>query len=54
MEVLFERSKAQATISCRICAANYMTMTSGNDYAVLTEAIDVYSEWIDECEKVND
>jgi len=54
VEVLFERSKAQATVSCRICAANYMTMTSGKRYPVLTEAIDVYSEWIDECAKVND
>lgn len=48
VEVMFERGKGQATISCRICAANYMTLTSA-----LTEAIDVYSEWIDECEKVN-
>jgi len=53
VEVLFENSKGKATISCRICAANYVTLTNGEGYSALTEAIDVYSEWIDESAKLN-
>ena len=53
VEVLFERAKGKATISCRMCTANYVTLTNGTRYTVLTEAIDVYSEWIDECAKIN-
>mmetsp|Transcript_11264 Transcript_11264/g.42046 ORF Transcript_11264/g.42046 Transcript_11264/m.42046 type:complete len:122 (-) Transcript_11264:66-431(-) len=36
-------------LKCRICGAEYQTSIS-----YLSEAIDVYSEWIDECERVND
>jgi|UniRef100_U5FUJ7 transcription elongation factor Elf1 len=35
-------------ISCSICHAGYETKLTP-----LTEPIDIYSEWIDECERVN-
>ncbi|KAK8350811.1 hypothetical protein V6Z12_A06G233400 [Gossypium hirsutum] len=34
--------------SCRICQESFSTVVTA-----LTEAIDIYSEWIDECERVN-
>ncbi|KAL4199682.1 hypothetical protein AMTRI_Chr03g146130 [Amborella trichopoda] len=34
--------------TCRICQENFSTTITA-----LSEAIDVYSEWIDECERVN-
>ncbi|XP_038896920.1 transcription elongation factor 1 homolog [Benincasa hispida] len=34
--------------SCRICQESFSTTITA-----LSEAIDVYSEWIDECERVN-
>uniref|UniRef100_A0A804N8M3 Transcription elongation factor 1 homolog n=1 Tax=Zea mays TaxID=4577 RepID=A0A804N8M3_MAIZE len=34
--------------SCRICQENFSTTVNA-----LTEPIDIYSEWIDECERVN-
>ncbi|CAJ1939196.1 unnamed protein product [Sphenostylis stenocarpa] len=34
--------------SCRICQESFSTTITA-----LTEAIDIYSEWIDECERVN-
>ncbi|XP_040952224.1 transcription elongation factor 1 homolog isoform X1 [Gossypium hirsutum] len=34
--------------SCRICQESFSTVITA-----LTEAIDIYSEWIDECERVN-
>ncbi|KAF3336940.1 transcription elongation factor 1 [Carex littledalei] len=34
--------------NCRICQENFSTTVNA-----LTEPIDIYSEWIDECEKVN-
>ena len=46
VEVRF--SKGKASISCRICCANYEMLINN-----LTEPIDVYAEWIDECEKQN-
>ncbi|CAA7040931.1 unnamed protein product [Microthlaspi erraticum] len=33
---------------CRICEESFSTTITA-----LTEAIDIYSEWIDECERVN-
>ncbi|KAI3841164.1 hypothetical protein MKW92_044170 [Papaver armeniacum] len=36
------------TVVCCICDAHYSTKIHH-----LTEAIDIYSEWIDECERVN-
>jgi transcription elongation factor Elf1 len=35
-------------IKCRVCDANFQTQTN-----FLTEAIDIYSEWIDACEEAN-
>mmetsp|Transcript_18697 Transcript_18697/g.33834 ORF Transcript_18697/g.33834 Transcript_18697/m.33834 type:complete len:80 (+) Transcript_18697:1460-1699(+) len=46
VEVLTKQGKA--SLSCRVCAANYETKLTP-----LTEPIDVYSEWIDECERQN-
>ena len=34
--------------NCQICQESFSTTANA-----LTEAIDVYSEWIDECERVN-
>ncbi|KAK1604279.1 hypothetical protein QYE76_027952 [Lolium multiflorum] len=34
--------------NCRICQESFSTTANA-----LTEAIDIYSEWIDECERVN-
>ncbi|KAJ9690552.1 hypothetical protein PVL29_012945 [Vitis rotundifolia] len=34
--------------SCRICQESFSTTVTA-----LTEPIDIYSEWIDECERVN-
>ncbi|MCL7034332.1 hypothetical protein MKW94_005072 [Papaver nudicaule] len=36
------------TAICYICNAHYSTRINK-----LTESIDIYSEWIDECERVN-
>mmetsp|Transcript_18645 Transcript_18645/g.29230 ORF Transcript_18645/g.29230 Transcript_18645/m.29230 type:complete len:84 (-) Transcript_18645:206-457(-) len=41
-------SKNLANLECRHCKASYQTITNP-----LTEPIDVYSEWIDECEAIN-
>ncbi|XP_074576167.1 transcription elongation factor 1 homolog [Curcuma longa] len=34
--------------SCRICLESFSTTATA-----LTEPIDIYSEWIDECQRVN-
>ncbi|XLT39554.1 hypothetical protein HN873_070846 [Arachis hypogaea] len=34
--------------SCRICQESFSTTVTA-----LSESIDIYSEWIDECERVN-
>lgn len=36
------------SVSCGICRESFST-----NVTALTEAIDIYSEWIDECERVN-
>lgn len=48
IEVKISKKDFKAQINCRICKCNYNTKANG-----LTEPIDVYSEWIDECEKIN-
>mmetsp|Transcript_26945 Transcript_26945/g.32707 ORF Transcript_26945/g.32707 Transcript_26945/m.32707 type:complete len:85 (-) Transcript_26945:536-790(-) len=35
-------------VSCRICGEKFQTTIDN-----LSEPVDVYSEWIDECERVN-
>ncbi|KAJ4839820.1 hypothetical protein Tsubulata_010034 [Turnera subulata] len=44
----FDKKEMTGTVECSICMAKY-----GTKITYLTEPIDVYSEWIDECERVN-
>ncbi len=48
VEVQIIKKEALAIIKCRVCTSNWSMKWSS-----LVEPIDVYSEWIDECEKVN-
>ncbi|CAG9334876.1 unnamed protein product [Blepharisma stoltei] len=48
VEVLFQKTLGKASISCRVCAATWDTKVTA-----LSEAIDVYSDWIDECARRN-
>ncbi|RCV20493.1 hypothetical protein SETIT_4G060100v2 [Setaria italica] len=43
-----DRKDRIAKAACRICSENYFTSAHA-----LTEAVDVYSEWIDACELAN-
>ena len=43
-----DNKKQIANISCRVCTSNFKTKKTA-----LTDPIDVYSEWIDECERIN-
>ena len=43
-----EKKEMIASVSCRVCGNFYKT-----EYHQLIEPIDIYSEWIDECEKAN-
>mmetsp|Transcript_10240 Transcript_10240/g.12219 ORF Transcript_10240/g.12219 Transcript_10240/m.12219 type:complete len:122 (+) Transcript_10240:46-411(+) len=47
-EVKFDHKAQTALIRCRICTERFQMKTNN-----LTEPIDVYSEWIDETERVN-
>lgn len=47
-EVKIDRSRNMGRISCRICLEEYQM-----EINYLTEAIDIYSSWIDACESVN-
>ena len=38
----------QGTVNCTVCNVSYSTKIGK-----LSEEIDVYSEWIDQCEEVN-
>ncbi|XP_077221244.1 transcription elongation factor 1 homolog [Tasmannia lanceolata] len=49
VECTFDRDNKIGMTSCRICQESYSTSING-----LTEAVDVYSEWLDECERIND
>ncbi|KAK9157353.1 hypothetical protein Scep_003927 [Stephania cephalantha] len=49
VDCTFDKDNKLGTLSCRICQESYSTPINP-----LTEAIDVFSEWIDECERVND
>ena len=46
VEVKFSNDEALATIQWRMCLAKFQT-----EIHHLTQPIDVYCEWIDECEK---
>ncbi|KAK9764123.1 hypothetical protein K7432_008632 [Basidiobolus ranarum] len=43
-----EKDSKIGHLSCRICSASFQCMIN-----YLSEPIDVYSEWIDACEKIN-
>ncbi|RWR90478.1 transcription elongation factor 1 [Cinnamomum micranthum f. kanehirae] len=49
VDCLFDRGNKIAELSCGVCKESYNTSINN-----LTEAVDVYSEWIDECERAND
>eukprot|EP00345_Euplotes_harpa_P014020 CAMPEP_0168343528 /NCGR_PEP_ID=MMETSP0213-20121227/16158_1 /TAXON_ID=151035 /ORGANISM="Euplotes harpa, Strain FSP1.4" /LENGTH=129 /DNA_ID=CAMNT_0008350863 /DNA_START=8 /DNA_END=397 /DNA_ORIENTATION=+ len=48
VEVSIDNSQGVANIKCRVCLAKFQT-----EIHHLTQPIDVYCEWIDECEKLN-
>ncbi|KAL5576661.1 hypothetical protein UlMin_018360 [Ulmus minor] len=43
-----EKKEMIGILTCTICSENFSTTIT-----TLTEPIDIYSEWIDECERVN-
>lgn len=43
-----DKDRSFAEIKCNICSASYSTNTHK-----LTQPVDVYAEWIDECDAVN-
>ncbi|KAL0486489.1 transcription elongation factor 1 [Acrasis kona] len=48
VECKLDRKTSVGAVRCRVCAADYqMRITS------LMEPVDVYGDWIDECDKVN-
>jgi transcription elongation factor Elf1 len=47
-DVKIDKDRSFAEIKCNICAASYTTNTHK-----LTQPVDVYAEWIDECDAVN-
>ncbi|KAJ3683337.1 hypothetical protein LUZ60_013564 [Juncus effusus] len=49
VECKIDLKNAVGEATCRICQESYSTSVNA-----LTEPIDIYSEWIDECEKVNE
>lgn len=48
MECRIDMKNLIGEASCRICQESFSTTVTA-----LTEPIDIYSEWIDECERVN-
>lgn len=48
VECKFDMEKMVGLAVCYVCKARF-----GTNITPLTEAIDIYSEWIDECERVN-
>jgi len=49
VECEIDREKNIGVVECRVCHVSYQMVTNA-----LTEPIDVYHEWIDECEAVGD
>lgn len=43
-----DKSRNSALISCRVCSERYQTTIN-----FLSEAVDVYNDWIDSCEQAN-
>lgn len=48
VECVLNMHKSIGTIKCRICDTKFQTSIN-----FLTEPIDIFSEWIDECEAIN-
>jgi len=48
-EVKLDRTRNTGRIWCRICLEDYQSAIN-----YLSEAIDVYSDWIDACERANE
>ncbi|CAN8245944.1 unnamed protein product [Cochlearia groenlandica] len=48
VECIIDMKNLLGKAECRICGESFSTTITA-----LTEAIDIYSEWIDECERVN-
>ena len=46
---LRDRVKKIGSLQCRVCNAEYQALIN-----YLSEPIDVFSEWLDECERVAD
>eukprot|EP01083_Nonionella_stella_P014525 40773_1 len=49
VECKLDKRKNIGTINCRICTVSFQTIIHH-----LSEPVDVYSDWIDECQKVNE
>jgi len=48
-EVIMDHGRKIGQITCNICQEDFTTTINA-----LTEALDVYNEWIDECDKANE
>mmetsp|Transcript_21809 Transcript_21809/g.32387 ORF Transcript_21809/g.32387 Transcript_21809/m.32387 type:complete len:123 (-) Transcript_21809:1014-1382(-) len=48
VEASIDKKRKIGTVRCTICDEKYHMLINN-----LTEAVDVYAEWIDECERVN-
>jgi len=47
-EVKLEKARNTGIISCRVCSESFQTSIN-----YLSEAVDVYADWIDACESAN-
>ncbi|XP_019645797.1 transcription elongation factor 1 homolog isoform X1 [Branchiostoma floridae] len=47
-EVNLDRTRNVGTVTCRVCLEDFQTPIN-----YLSEAVDVYSDWIDACESAN-
>uniref|UniRef100_A0A5S6QV99 Transcription elongation factor 1 homolog n=1 Tax=Trichuris muris TaxID=70415 RepID=A0A5S6QV99_TRIMR len=47
-EAIMDRNRNVGRIECRVCKESFQA-----DINHLTEPVDVYSEWIDACERAN-
>lgn len=47
-EVKMDRTRNTGRITCRVCLEDFQTSIN-----YLSEAVDVYSDWIDACEQAN-
>lgn len=47
VECQIDKTRKMGVLRCTVCTADYKSTID-----VLTEPVDIYSEWIDECERV--